>query len=207
MPAPMWILPSSMPAAAPANAGRPRKREIHLRDSPDGPEIPDLRQEVGVEVRRLDELQAGRLRIGVRDHGARVDHFPAGQLDAGRPPVANDDPPDFRIRPDFGPRRARRRDERHRERAHSSPRERRRRDRVPVERGLEQRPDARSRRPGAGKRAEDPPRRDRRAEQVGLEPLADEVRNRHRAPPQKAVRIPLSEAAEAASDTEKTPQF
>ena len=63
--------------------------------------------------------------------------------------------------------------------------------------GVQQQHRAAARRPRTLRRAEDAARGDRRLQQVGLEPLGDEVGDRHRPPAQQPEAVLLAERAEA----------
>jgi hypothetical protein len=187
--------------------GELREREVDLRQGALGPVVLDALDEVRVEVDRIDQAEQGALGVGVRDDGARRDLLAAREHDARRGAVLRLDARDLGIRADLRAERLGGRGQRLRERAHPALRNRGGTRGVGVARRLEEDAQAGPRGPRAGEAAVDAARRDRGPEELVLEELGDEVRDRHRSPAEEAKRIAAGQCPEAAPDAEHLPHL
>ena len=194
----MWMRPESSACPSPSRPRerrQRRERQVDLSDHAGAAVVADPVQEVGVELDRLDERQERALRVGVRDDGARRRSArPWRARRRVRAPSrtstrATSTP--VRI---SAPRLRAAAAERLRQRADSARDEGGGPGRVRVDRRLEEQVRPGAGRPGAGEHPVDAARRDRRAQQLRLEPLGDEIRDGHRAPAQQPVRVPLGQA-------------
>ncbi len=183
------------------------EREVDLARRPTELVAPDVGDELVGQVLATDHVQKREVRVDARRDDLARQIVAILEHDADRGPVLDDDLRDARPGSDFGAGLARRAGDGVRDRAGSAAREPPRSEGpVDLAHVVMQEHVGRAGRAHAQERADDPRRRHRRLEHVGLEPLIEEVDGAHRHELNLVVFVAIGERLEAPAEREQIEQ-
>ena len=185
-------------------SGKRVEREVDLARRPAELVAPDVGDELVGQVLGADHVQEGEVRVDARRDDLARQVVAILEHDADRGPVLDDDLRDARPGADFGAGLARRAGDGVRDRAGPAAREPPRSERaVDLAHVVMQEHVGRAGRAHAQERADDPRRRHRRLEHVGLEPLIEEVDGAHRHELNLVVLVAVGERLKAPAEREQ----
>src|SRR5258707_7013294 len=183
------------------------ERKMHFGDAAGNAEVLDAHGENGIEIRRVEQLEEGALRIDTGNNGFAGDLFAVCEDDTGNGAILGGDVSYFGVGANLDAGFLGGFAEGAREFAKPAARECRRANRMRIRGGAEQQERGGARGPGAEVCAEDSAGGNRGAQKFGVEEFGDEIGHGHRAPAQEIEDASLAEAANGAAGRQRIPEI